>query len=345
MDQLQEDLDHILLYTKPLWDVIKGKTIFVTGGTGFFGKWILQSFNYINNVLSLNNKLIVLTRNSELFLLKNPQFKAMNNVDFINGDVRNFDFPSDPIDYIIHAATEASVSLNITQPMLMYDTIVEGTKRILELGRVKNVKGILHTSSGAVYGIQPANITNITEEFTGAPNIYAVNAAYGEGKRVAEMLAIMYEQKFQLKSKIARCYAFIGPYLPLDGTFAAGNFVKCVLDKKNIVVNGDGTPYRSYLYSSDLTIWLWTILFKAPSSRAYNVGSDKYLTIKDLANLVADFNTNKDVIITVPTTKNSEVQWYVPSIERAKKELGLSVNISLKEAIQKTIKYYSSVDN
>lgn len=340
MNHLQEDLDHVLLHTKPLWSDVKGKTIFITGGTGFFGKWLLNSFVYINNKLSLNNKLIVLTRNATSFRENNPQLKSLNNIQFLDGDIRNFDFPFEHIDYIIHAATEASVTLNANNPFLMYETIVEGTKRILELGKVKNVAAILHTSSGAVYGKQPSAISHISEDYTGSPNIYDLNAAYAEGKRVAEMMAYMYDNKFKVPSKIARCFAFVGPYLPLDTHFAIGNFINDALNNRDIFVNGDGTPYRSYLYSSDLTIWLWTILFKGQSSQPYNVGSDEELTIEQLATKIANHSSISNVKISLPNNKTMSPNRYIPSIEKAKRELGLNVKVHLDEAISKTIKFY-----
>jgi len=340
MHQLQNDLDHVLRHTQSIWKGVRDKTIFVTGGTGFFGKWLLHSFDYVNGSLQLNNKLIVLTRDSASFLEKNPQFKSLSNIEFLIGDVMDFDFPTGPIDYIIHAATEASEALNQEQPMLMYDTIVEGTRRVLELGREKNVKAILHTSSGAVYGKQPPNISHISEEFQSCPDIFEANAAYGEGKRVAEMMSSIYYSKYGLPSKIARCFAFVGPYLPLDAHFAIGNFIENVLNNKDIFVNGDGSPYRSYLYASDLAIWLWVILFNGVPIQPYNVGSDESITIEQLAIKIAKYNPLSTVNIKLPKSIDKKPGRYVPLVDKAKNELGLKVNVGLEEAIAKTIAFY-----
>lgn len=341
MNRLQLDLDHVLQHTAPLWRDVSCKTIFITGGTGFFGKWLLNTFIHINTEQGLKNKAIVLTRNKQKFLSTFSEFER-DDISFIEGDVSNFNFPEGKIDYIIHAATDADMNLNIDQPLLMYDTIVNGTKRVLELAREKKVISVLLTSSGAVYGDQPQNITHVSEEFMGAPHTLAANSSYGEGKRVAEMLAGIYYRQFNVPSKVARCYAFAGPYLPLDGTFAFGNFLQNVIDAKEIIIKGDGTPRRSYLYAADLAIWLWSILFKGTNNRVYNVGSDEDVSIKDLADAFAGLSSrNINVTVEGTAVPGQNIKRYVPSIARAKEELNLHVYINLKEAIQRTVSFYN----
>lgn len=338
--ELEEDIRHILAHTQPVWEQVVGKVIFLTGGTGFFGKWLLESFIYANDSLSLNSKIIVLSRDPGKFLLQYPKYRH-ESVVFIKGDIMDFDFPDGRIDYIIHAATETNVSLNIDQPLLMYDTIVEGTKRVLELARIKNVRAILHTSSGAVYGKQPSGLTHVAEDYNGSPDIYDRGVSYGEGKRVSEMLANIYYNIYGVHSKIARCFAFVGPYLPLDNRFAIGNFIKNAIDGNNIVVSGDGTPFRSYMYSSDLAIWLWNILIFGNTCRPYNVGSDQDITIKELAGIVASVSKAKIKVEVRSPASNLPPARYVPRINRAQDELNLEVHVSLEKGIQKTIEFYS----
>ena len=226
----------------------------------------------------------------------------------------------------------------------MFDTIVEGTRHVLELARVKNVRSVLHTSSGAVYGRQPSEITHNIEDFIGGQDVYDKSAAYGEGKRVAEMLGNIYYNSHGVPSKMARCFAFVGPYLPLDIHFAVGNFIRDVLNGNKIVIKGDGTPFRSYMYASDLAIWLWTILVFGENCRPYNVGSDDDLNIGELASLVASFSeSEKEIEIRTPKSGAPPAR-YVPYIGRARTELGLTVTVDLRTAIDKTIQYHKEAN-
>ncbi len=338
------DLRHILNNTTTLWEQFAQKTILITGGTGFFGKWLLESFAYASNQLSLSSTFYVLSRDPETFLQKFPHFKQQY-IHVIKGDIKNFVFPDVPLHYIIHAATEASVSVNLEYPLDMFDTIFEGTKHVLELAKNKKVLAVLHTSSGAVYGKQPEDITHLSEDTNIAPVINAA-AAYSEGKRVAEMLAAIYFNQYGVNSKIARCFAFTGPYLPLDKHFAVGNFISDVINGKPIKINGDGTPYRSYLYAADLVIWLLTILLKGEPCRPYNVGSDEDITIAELANMISEL-ANHHTAVTILKEKNTRtpVQRYVPNIDRAKNELGLKVLINLNNALLKTYNFYNADDH
>lgn len=337
---LSADLDHILEHTHDLWEELRGERIFITGGTGFFGCWLLESLVWANDHLKLNCQATVLSRSPEAFQRKVPHLAGHQAVSVIQGDVRTFAFPAGTFSHVIHAATESSAKLNAENPLLMLDTIVEGTRHTLEFARLCRAQNFLLTSSGAVYGKQPAEITHIPEEYNGAPDPLDPRSAYGEGKRVAEHLCSLYADTY-LQPKIARCFAFVGPYLPLDIHFAVGNFIRDALNGGPIIVKGDGTPRRSYLYAADLAIWLWTIQLRGKLLRPYNVGGTHSISIGELAmNIASEFSARISVEIRGVCDSQKPVERYVPDTKRAQKELGLRETIPLKESIGKTKEWY-----
>jgi nucleoside-diphosphate-sugar epimerase len=339
---LANDLDHILAYTGTLWEELRGGRLFITGGTGFFGCWLLESLLWANAKYDLNAQATVLSRNPEAFARKAPHLAGNPAITLHQGDIQNFAFPAGHFTHVIHAATEASAKLNAEAPLVMLDTIVNGTRRALEFAVASGARKFLFTSSGAVYGTQPPDILNIFEDYPGAPDPMDPRAAYGNGKRIAEHLCALFAKQHGLETKIARCYAFVGPYLPLDIHFAIGNFIRDALRGGPICVNGDGTPFRSYLYAADLAIWLWTILFKGETGRPYNVGTEEGLPIAQIARLVADSVTPVcRVEIAREPTPGTAAPRYVPATRRARCELGLECWVPLADAIRKTEMWYS----
>ena len=339
---LQHDLDHILTHTQGLWEELRGKRIFITGGTGFFGCWLLESLAWANDKLGLNAQAVVLTRNPAAFARKVPHLASHRAIRCHVGDIRDFTFPSGRFSYVIHAATEASARLNAENPLLMFETIVRGTWRALDFAVQSGTKRFLLASSGAVYGRQPPEVTHVPESYQGAPDPTNPVSAYGEGKRTAELLCALYAKHHGLEPTIARCFAFVGPYLSLDVHYAIGNFIRDALKGGPITVNGDGTLSRSYLYAADLTIWLWTVLIRGRPGAAYNVGSGRDLTIGQVASIVADCAEAGPVVIRKQPTQNSHAERYVPDVARAKSELGLTVWVDLEEAIRRTVRHHNA---
>jgi nucleoside-diphosphate-sugar epimerase len=337
---LKEDLDHILAHTEGLWEELRDKRVFITGGTGFFGCWFLESFAWANEKLNLNSSMLVLTRDIEEFRKKVPHLTNKPFISFHHGDVRSFDFPKGEFAYIIHAAASLSSHPDGKDSLDVFDIIIEGTRRILEFAKQSRANKLLLISSGAVYGRQSPEIARISEDYNEAPDTSDWRSAYGEGKRAAELLTVLNARQYGFEAKIPRCFAFIGPYQKLDAQWAIGNFIRDGLNGGPIVVKGDGTAYRSYLYAADLMIFLWTIFFRGESCLPYNVGSEEEINIRSLAELVSSvFKIKKNIVISKKPDIKAHAERYVPSITRAREKLNLKQLINLPDAIKKTIKY------
>lgn len=326
---IEEDTNFIFTQLKNIVDLSKlnNSNILITGGTGLFGKSILDALIFMHNFYEF--KITVLSRNKNNFLFNYPKYN-LEFINFIRGDIRNFDCKRQDFDYIIHAATPASAKLEEENPKEMYSVILEGTKNIIDIAKNMNVKKLLFTSSGAVYGEQYQSIKSFKEDYQGIPITY-----YGKAKKISENIFL----NSNINVSIARCFAVTGPYLNLNIHFAIGNFIKDAIENRDIIINGDGRPLRSYLYTADLVIWLLAILLKSENKSIYNVGGRNGISIYDLAKKVSKQvnNYTGKVDILTKSNYNYPTPKYIPNNKKIIKELGVKENYTLDEAIKRTI--------
>ena len=341
----EEDLAHVLAHTRPDWEQVRGGRLFVTGATGFFGIWLLETFAYANRALDLGASLVGLSRAPGRFLDKAPHVAELAGIHLHQGDLRDFVFPPGPFSHVVHVGTAPDARL---APSDILEIMTGGTRRTLALGASAGARRVLFVSSGAVYGTQPPGMTQLHEGYAGPLDPQGANYTYAMGKRLGEHEVLQFSRAHDVATTIARCFSFVGPHLPPDGPFAIGNFIRDGLRGQPIRVR-NGVPYRSYLYMADLAIWLWTILFRGTPCRPYNVGSDREITIAALAKTVASVLPSTMVTgsslasqVALPSSPPDErtmVPRYVPSIHRARTELGLQPLIVLEDAIRRTADY------
>jgi len=311
-------------------------TLLIIGGTGFFGKSILDC--YKRRLLSIWNidKVIVMSRNSDNFKKYYPELIS-DGVIFFDGDITTIDhLPK--ADYVIHAAASTDASRYLSHNEEEKKNIIRGTLNYCQLAtKFHKDSKIVFCSSGAVYGYQPEQVNHLTEDmaFGNIESLDEVKKSYAYAKRDAE-IAIQGLGQTGLNVSIARCFAFVGKYLPKDQHFAMGNFIADGLAGRDINVKADRKVYRSYMYADDLVKWLMTLAENAnPQCPVYNVASDKETEVKELADIVANiFNVR---------TKSSEnstkhVDRYIPSVEKANNELGLRSDYGFKESILMSVR-------
>jgi dTDP-glucose 4,6-dehydratase len=337
-----DDLAHVLEQTRELWAAARGWRIFLTGGTGFFGPWLAETFAHANETLGLDAELVVLTRDPHRTLQRLPHYGSLSGVSLHAGDVRGFERPKDRFDLVIHGAAESSQQTHVGDHRHMFETIVEGTRQTLGLARDNGAGRYLLLSSGAVYGRQPPDMLELSEEYSGGPDLGDARSAYAEGKRAAEVMAAIEGADGSLSVRVARCFAFVGPHLPLDIHFAVGNFILDAMKGGPIRIAGDGTAVRSYLYMSDLAIWLWTLALSPRATGAYNMGSRHALSILDLAReVVAGCAPSAGIHVTRKALPGEVPHRYVPSTQRAERDLGVRQRIPLRDAVRRTVAWYS----
>lgn len=254
------DLNEAVIQVGQHWEALRGGHVFLTGGTGFIGTWLLETFLRANSVLKLEARATVLTRDPNRFRSRAPHLATHAVVRLFHGDVLSAEFPRGSFSHLIHAAADASRSSAGDDRQPAFETIVSGTRRVLDFCRAAGIPNLLFLSSGAVYGPQPRTLPLLAEHCPTVRRTGEPSSFYAEGKRTAESLCEPQGEQGLSRVSIARCFTFMGPKLPLNGPFAAGNFLRDAIRGEPIAVRGDGRTVRAYLYAGDLAAWLWTML-------------------------------------------------------------------------------------
>jgi dTDP-glucose 4,6-dehydratase len=337
-----EDLDFVMREVADLWPQMKGARLLVTGATGFFGRWLLESLFWADEHHGLGVRVTALSRNPEAFLDAAPHV-AGPNLSWRKASVANLAadaFDGERFDMVLHLATEADMQATRANPRAAIGVITEGTRRTLDVAARTGARRFLFTSSGAVYGAQPPDMERLSEADSAAAGPSDGRSPYalpGEAKLQAEQMCA---ERDGLGAVIARCFTFAGPALPLRGKFAFGNFMGDALEGGPIRITGDGTNVRSYLYAADLCVWLWTILLRGAPGRPYNVGSERAVTLRQMAEAMAAELGAPGIEVAKAPTPGAAPDRYLPSTERARAELGLRETFRVAEIIQRTAAWH-----
>ena len=337
------DLDAIVDRARPALSELAGRHLLITGVSGFFGKWLLGSLLHASRVLDLDLRLTGVARSATGLFGTYPWLASDPSLTLVDADVTTWTGPEGPVDDVLHLATPASAALNRDHPQEMLRIITSGMSNILARSRASGARRFLLASSGAVYGKVPPGTPSVSESYVGAPDPLDVSTSYHQGKRIAEHLGALEARDGAIELKVARCFAFAGPHLPLAAHFAFGNFLRDATERGHVYVGGDGTAVRSYLYAGDLVVWLLTILVRGESGRPYNVGSEEGVTIRQLAERVATHAGCEFSVAREPGSDPPDI--YLPSTARARTELGLREWTNLDGCIVRTLDFLGQKSN
>jgi nucleoside-diphosphate-sugar epimerase len=302
---------------EPYFRKLEKAKILLTGGTGFFGIWLLSVFKHLNEQGKFNGKIYLLTRNEASFLIKNPGLKNCDFITIIQGDIKTVELKGLQPDHLIHfASTSALETFNGIEQIEKIDTLYLGTKNILEQCG-QGLKKVLFASSGAAYG-DISSTANISEKTP--TSLTSTNEKYALciGKIVAEYEIDYYSKTFNYDYSIARCFSFAGEFMPLSMHYAFGNFIGDAIKRQDIVISGSGTALRSYMYIGDAVLW-FAALLTDPKNEIYNVGSDYEVSIRELAELVGAKSGCKVLSQPVEINEGNFVRSsYVPCLKKIK---------------------------
>jgi nucleoside-diphosphate-sugar epimerase len=296
-----------------------GATVVLTGGTGFVGTWLLEVATWARSRLGTGPRIVVLTRDPRRFASLRPHLAGHEWVHVVAGDVRHVDPAVLAGDVVIAAAAPSAAAGDVVGEEDLRATTTAGAvlvRSLLERGASR----ALYLSSGAAG--------------------HEHRDTYGSAKRWAEQLLV--GNRGPGRTVVARLFAFVGPYLPLDEGFAVGNFIGDVLAARPIRVRGDGTAVRSYLYAPDLAWWLWALATRGGPGDIVDVGSPQALTITELAAAVARLvDPPLPVVVEGVAVPSSAPDIYVPDVAAAA-SLGLYVSVGLETALRRTFDWHRS---
>lgn len=319
---------------------LRGQRVLVTGGTGFMGSWITEMVACLNDTHGFGIDLLLLSPSAASFADRAPHLAARPDVTLVERDVRDMTGLPEGVTYVIHAAGTPDNRAHVTDPLRTMSVIAQGTSALLRAAAASpDVRKVLHVSSGLIYGAQPLSMQRMPEAHAGGPEPDSISAVYAEAKRYSEAEAAAWRSQYKLPVVIARPFAFIGPNQGLDKPWAVNNFLRDALLGGPIRILGDAETVRSYMYPSDMAVWLLTILANGVSGTAYNVGSPDAITLGELAGRIAASFDSPPPVVCRPLGE-PRVTRFVPDVSRAQSSLGLRQTVDLDTAIERTLEWH-----
>ncbi|MES2217675.1 MAG: NAD-dependent epimerase/dehydratase family protein [Pseudomonadota bacterium] len=339
---ITEDLHCITSADLP-WELFADKTILISGANGFLPAYMLETLLYLNTTKKLNTKVIGLVRNKERALTRFQAYEGRKDLRLIRQDVTQPFSLNEKMDYIIHAASQASPKYYGSDPVGTLTANVLGTYHLLEMAKAHQAENFLFFSSGEVYGELDASKVPTEEHMYGLVDPTNVRSCYAESKRAGENMCVSYAHQYGLSVKIVRPFHTYGPGLKLNDGRVFADFVADVVRQRDIVMLSDGLAVRAFCYLADATLGFFTVLLKGKNATAYNIGNpDCKSSVIDLAIKVANLFPERN--IKVIKKDRGEQQGYIaskiavncPDISRAL-ALGWRPVVSIEEGFKRTI--------
>ena len=329
------------------WDSFIDASVLISGANGFLPAYIVETLLHLNDTRNTNITVLALVRNKEKALKRFEHHAGRPDLQFLVQDV------SDPItidakvDFIIHAASQATPKVYGVDPVGTMLPNIIGTNNLLKLGKEKSVKGFLFFSSGEVYGGVPEDSFPTKESYKGHIDPVDVRSCYGESKRAGETLCVSWCHQFGVPIKIVRLFHTYGPGMDLEDGRVFADFVADILHDRDIVMRSDGKQTRAFCYIADAISGIFTVLLQGKNGEAYNVGWDKETSIVDLAHMLVGLFPEKKLEVSMQVANTSpgyvgnKISRTCPDISKMK-ALGWEPKIEVRDGFRRTIVSYTN---
>ena len=343
---IREDIEQIV-NSSLQWSLLEDKTVLISGGNGFLPAYMIEVMLFLNkNVFRKKTKIVTIVR--DIQKTKN-KFSHHNNIEndvtFLVQDVNDPISIDGNIDYIIHAASQASPKFYNVDPIGTLSANVLGTLNLLTVAKKCATKIFLYFSSSEVYGIVEDAKQPIKESNYGYLDPLQIRSCYAESKRMGENICISWMHQYGLPIKIIRPFHIYGPGMSLDDGRVYADFVSDIVHGRNIIMKSEGLSKRSFCYLADSTVAFFKVLFDGVNGEAYNVGNSKQeISIINLANKLISFFPERNIEVEKYKSKDksylqSTVQRINPDLQKIN-ELGWFAKTSIDEGFLRTIKSY-----
>jgi dTDP-glucose 4,6-dehydratase len=349
---ITEDLDRILAQPLP-WEIFSGKTVLVSGASGFLPGSCCEVLLRLNELgrLAIPVNVVAFSRRLEVLTKRFSAYAGRSDLHFLVGDVTS-GLPAwaGAVDFLIHGASPASPVAMAADTLGTFEANVSGTRNLLELAQDRQAGKVLFLSSGAVYGQLPMEILQIRESDFGTLDPLTLRSAYAEGKRAGETLCLLYADRYGLSVTVARISHTYGPGLRSDDGRSFADFITAAVEHRPLILQSDGLDVRHFCYLSDTVAGLFAILMRGESGEAYNVGSEtEACSILELARMIVDLFPERGLTL-VQRAGNADTrrvsvtssQRPVPFNTEKLKSLGWRDEVKLFDGLRRAILSFES---
>lgn len=314
-------------------DFWKDRSVFVTGATGFLGRWVVRS------LLSAGAEVIALTRQAGSFSVPEQGVDGQR-VTWVRGSIDDRDLllrsiGQYKVDTILHIAAQSLAGTATADPIGTFKANIEGTWNILEAARLVNVRQTIIASSYQVYGSTQRQ-PGVETDPVGGPY------PYGCSKACADLLAQTYLATWNLPVSVVRCANLFGPG-DLNCSRLIPGVIQATLSDRRFVIRSDGRSIRDYLYVRDAAqafLHLAERLAAAAPQGAYNFGLEQKSTVLEIVDRVLTIMRRKDLEPFVLNEASSEIREQYMSCEKARQLLDWAPAYSLDSGISEAINWY-----